>query len=147
MRALGWALLLLAWSGASVAAGEGAEQAGVVKSVTGQATVTRGGMVLKPATHFRLYQGDLIETGPDGRLGLILDDDTVISLGSKSRFLLQGFQFQPGEKKLSLVARLYRGTLAFLSGQIAKLAPHRVQIETPHATLGVRGTHLLIEVD
>lgn len=124
-----------------------ADHAGIVKALSGEVTVTRGGNAVKAVPNFRLQEGDLVQTGPGGKAGLILDDDTVISLGPNSRVALTGFAFHPAEKKLSLVARIYRGTVSFLSGQIAKLAPHQVRIETPGATVGVRGTHVLIEVE
>ncbi|GFO58271.1 hypothetical protein GMST_05960 [Geomonas silvestris] len=124
-----------------------ADHAGIVKTLSGEVSVIRGENSLKVVPNFRLQEGDQVQTGPGGKAGLILDDDTVISLGPNSRVALTGFAFHPAEKKLSLVARIYRGTISFLSGQIAKLAPHQVRIETPGATVGVRGTHVLIEVE
>jgi hypothetical protein len=57
------------------------------------------------------------------------------------------YLFDPLEKELSFIARLIRGTISFLSGQIAKLSPESVQLVMPAATIGVRGTHVLIKVD
>jgi hypothetical protein len=95
----------------------------------------------------KVMKGDSVTTGSNGKVGLIFEDDTVISLGSNSRIAIENFLFQPSEKKLSFVARMYQGTASFLSGQIAKLAPQQVQVETPHATVGTRGTHYLVKVD
>jgi len=120
---------------------------GIVKSLSGDVTVAREGSVMKAGPNLKLFQGDLVQTGPNGKAGLILEDDTVISLGSNSRLAIKEFAFKPNEKKLSLVARIYQGTVSFLSGQIAKLAPRQVHIETPSATVGVRGTHVLVRVD
>jgi len=123
------------------------EHVGIVKSLSGDVTVAREGSVMKAGPNLKLFQGDLVQTGPNGKAGLILEDDTVISLGSNSRLAIKEFAFKPNEKKLSLVARIYQGTVSFLSGQIAKLAPRQVHIETPSATVGVRGTHVLVRVD
>lgn len=120
---------------------------GIVKTMAGEVLVDRVGQSIKAEPNLKLYETDVIQTGATGKAGLILEDDTVISLGSNSSLALKSFQFQPNEKKLSLIARIYRGTASFLSGQIAKLAPSLVRIETPHATVGVRGTHVLIKVD
>jgi len=140
--ALHLSALLLA--GNSVSA---ADHAGIVKTMAGEVSITRGTAVVAAQPNTRLYEGDLIQTGSDGKAGLILDDDTVISLGSSSRLAITSFLFQPQEKKLSLIVRVYRGTISFLSGQIARLAPALVHIETPNATVGVRGTHVLVKVD
>lgn len=56
-------------------------------------------------------------------------------------------QFEPLEKKLFFVLRMIQGTVSFLSGQVAKLSPESVKLVMPAATIGVRGTHVLIKVD
>ena len=131
----------------TLAHGGTADQIGIVKSVAGEVQIVRDGRTVPAQTNQKLYQEDVVETGPDGKAGLILADDTVVSLGPGSRFAVKQFEFQPREKKLSLIARIIRGTVSFISGQIAKLAPKKVRVETPSATVGVRGTHLLIRVE
>src|SRR3990170_2315749 len=51
----------------------------------------------------------------------------------------------PAEGKLGLMARLSKGTMAYLSGLIGKLAPESVRFETPTASIGVRGTHFAVK--
>ena len=94
----------------------------------------------------KVMKGDLIKTGPSSSVGVIFEDDTVLSMGPKSEFAIEEFIFRPVENKLSFVARIIRGTLSFLSGQIAKLSPGSVRLETPAATIGMRGTHVLVKV-
>ena len=131
----------------ALAYGATAEPIGIVKSTVGEVVVTRGGRTVVATPNLKLYEGDVVQTGANGKAGLILEDDTVIAMGLNSRLAVEKFSFQPSEKKLSFLARIFRGTVSFLSGQIAKLAPDRVHIETPYATVGVRGTHALIRVD
>lgn len=120
---------------------------GIVKAFAGEVDISRGGRTIRAEPNMKLLEGDVVQTGPNGKAGLILEDDTVISMGRNSRIAIKSFMFQPNEKKLSFIARVIQGTASFLSGQIAKLAPKQVHIETPHATIGIRGTHLLIRVD
>jgi hypothetical protein len=131
----------------TLAHGAAADQMGIVKSMAGEVSITRNGGTLPAAPNQRLYEGDLVRTGPNGKAGLILEDDTVISLGLDSSLKVESFKFQPREKKLHLIVRLFHGTFSFICGQIAKLAPKQVHVETPYATVGVRGTHLLVRVD
>ena len=131
----------------SLAYGAATDHIGIVKSMAGEVVVDRGGRTIKAEPNLKLYVADVIHTGSNGKAGLILEDDTIISMGFNSSLALKSFLFQPNEKKLSFIARIYHGTASFLSGQIAKLAPSLVHIETPHATVGVRGTHVLIQVD
>jgi hypothetical protein len=131
----------------TLASGAAADQIGIVKSMAGEVVIGRGGRAFIAVPNLKLYEGDVVQTGPNGKAGLILEDDTVISLGRKSRLAIESFVYRPHEKRLSLIVRVFQGTISFLSGQIAKLGPDRMHIQTPHATVGVRGTHVLIQVD
>jgi hypothetical protein len=118
---------------------------GVVRNVAGSATVARGGNVLPATTGTRLHAGDTLGTGPDGSLGVILRDNSSLSLGPSSSLVLRDFLFSPSERKFGLLVRLTKGTMAYLSGLIGKLAPEKVRFETPTATIGIRGTHFAVK--
>lgn len=113
---------------------------GIVRTSTGSASVTRGGDVLPATTGTRVHAGDTLSTGSDGSLGVILRDNSSLSLGPGSSLVLRDFQFSPSEGKLGLLVRLSKGTMAYLSGLIGKLAPEKALFETPTATIGIRGT-------
>jgi hypothetical protein len=117
---------------------------GVVHNTAGSTTVTRGGNVLPATTGTRLHTGDTLGTGPDGSLGVILRDNSSLSLGPSSSLVLRDFLFSPSEGKFSLLVRLSKGTMAYLSGLIGKLAPEKARFETPTATIGIRGTHFVV---
>lgn len=136
-------ILTLASPSPSAAAGE---TIGSIKNVSGSAAVLRGAERLAAAPGLRLFQGDILETGADGSLGLILRDDSLLSLGPSSRIALEKFVFVPSEGKLGLRARVLRGTMAFLSGLITRLAPESTTFVTPVATIGVRGTRFAVLV-
>jgi len=117
---------------------------GVVRTSAGSASVTRGGEVLPATTGIRIHVGDTLSTGSDGSLGVILRDNSSLSLGPGSSLVLRDFQFSPSEGKLGLLVRLSKGTMAYLSGLIGKLAPEKARFETPVATIGIRGTHFAV---
>lgn len=127
--------------------GSATDYVGIVKSMAGEVEITRSESVIKAEPNLKLLEGDVVQTGPNGKAGLILEDDTVISMGFNSKIAIKSFMFQPNEKKLSFIARVFQGTVSFLSGRISQLAPNQVRIETPNATVGTRGTHVLIRVD
>jgi len=124
----------------------GEETIGSVKNAAGKTFVVRGGGEIPAAAGFKLHLGDTLETGPDGRLGVILRDDSLISLGPSSRVAIEKFLFSPAEGKLGLTTRILRGTMAYLSGLIGRLAPESATFVTPVATIGVRGTRFAIKV-
>jgi hypothetical protein len=135
-------LYLLAAAGT---AGAG-ETIGVVRTATGDATVTRGEKALPAVPGLTIMVGDTLGTGPDGSLGVILRDDSSLAIGPGSRLVLRSFLFSPSEGKFDLVARITRGTMAYVSGLIGKLAPERAHFETPTATIGIRGTRFAVQV-
>jgi len=77
---------------------------GIVKSVVGQAQIIRGTESIAAEVNVKLLNGDLIETGLDGKIGLVFEDDTVVSMGPNSQFRIEEFLFQPADKKLSFIA-------------------------------------------
>jgi hypothetical protein len=134
-------LCLPAVAGAAVAG----ETIGLVRTVSGDATVTRGERSIPADPGLKLIVGDTLVTGRDGSLGVILRDDSSLSIGPGSRLVLRSFQFSPAEGRFDLVARISRGTMAYLSGLIGKLAPEKVRFETPTATIGIRGTRFALK--
>lgn len=123
------------------------EFVGLVKSVEGQAFVSRDGETKDVIAGMEIKMEDVLKTGADGSVGLIFSDDTIISMGPRTELAVEDYLFEPIEGKLAFIARILKGTVSYLSGQIAKLSPESVKLVTPAATIGVRGTHVLIKVD
>ncbi len=94
-----------------------------------------------------VYESDTLRTGTDGQLAVMLRDETRLSMGPGSEITLAGFTFAPAEGQLSMVLRIARGALSYVSGRIARLMPEAVRLETPTSVIGVRGTHALIRVE
>jgi hypothetical protein len=120
---------------------------GLVKVTEGMATVQRGDETLPARLGLALQEGDVLRTGADGRIGVVLRDDTRLSLGPESEIQIDRFVFAPAQGRLGLVVKMARGIMAFVSGNIAKLSHDAVRVETPVAILGVRGTRLLANVE
>lgn len=141
---IGAVLLAVLGVPAAVHPADAPETAGVVRVSAGKATVTRGGRVFAAAVGTKLRVGDVLATGPGGSLGVVLRDDSSLSIGPQSTLVIRKFLFAPSEGKLGLLVRLSRGTLAWISGAIARFAPETVRFETPTATIGVRGTRFAL---
>ena len=138
--------LMLSLLAASTWAAEG-ETIGSIKNLQGQATVVRDQQSLPAEIGLKLIRRDILQTGPNSSIGVILRDDTLLSLGPNSEIALADFAFSPNEGKLSLLTRITRGTAAFLSGQIGRLSPQSVRFETPVATVGIRGTKFAVKLE
>ena len=119
---------------------------GSIKTLEGSVEIIRQGRTIRPSAGTRLFDLDTVQTGQDGSVGIILRDDTILSLGPDSTLDMQEFRFDPHNEDYSLVCRMLRGTFIFISGLIAKLSPDSVKIETPDGTVAIRGTRLAVYI-
>ncbi|MDB5409596.1 MAG: hypothetical protein JWL84_4508 [Rhodospirillales bacterium] len=141
---LGLALAILSPSPVRADSEDGA--AGYVRLAHGNVRLLRDGVAISADVGDPVLPGDTIESGDDGSIGVTFRDDCRISLGPRSRLDLRAFEFAPASRRYSFVARLTEGSLHYISGLIAKLAPGRASIETPVGTIAVRGTRFLVRV-
>lgn len=118
-----------------------------VKTTKGTASIIRQNQAITAEIGADIFAKDSLKTGPDGSLGIIFKDDTVLSIGPQSEIMISEFLFSPSEGKLSIVTRLLKGTAAYLTGIIAKLSPESVRFETPVANIGIRGTKFAVKIE
>lgn len=134
---LGTALALLASGEAE------AQDVGRIKTVKGAVHIERVGQPQPALVGSGVRQADVLVTGPDGAVGVTLADDTLLSAGPNSVLAVERFVYD-GVKPGVLEATLTKGTLAVVSGRIAKQAPDSMRVKTPAAILGVRGTEFVV---
>ncbi len=148
MRALSVVALGTALVAILLGAVEGAAPSvGLVKVAEGTAVMLRGDQTLLARAGLALLEGDTLRTGADGRLGVVLRDDTRVSLGPETEIRIDRFVFAPAQGRLALVLKMARGIAAYVSGKIAKLSPDAVRVETPVAIVGVRGSQFVAKVE
>ena len=119
---------------------------GTVKNVKGSVFVVRPGATLPLKKGMKLYAKDLIKTETDSSTGIILQDNTIFSLGSETELSLKEFIFVPDEGCFSLLVKMIKGTFVYISGVIGKLSPESVELETPVGVIAVRGTRLAAKI-
>jgi tetratricopeptide (TPR) repeat protein len=91
-----------------------------------------------------VYLGDVALTGADGRLGINFADGSSFTLSSNARMALDEFVYDPNSKSNASFYNLTRGTAAFVAGNVAKTGD--MKVDTPVATMGIRGTTPHIEI-
>jgi hypothetical protein len=117
---------------------------GQIKISKGQVTVEREGRTVPGPVGTRLRAADIVRTGADGSVGITMDDDSLLSAGPSSVLSLDRYAFDPATNRGRFDASLNKGTLAVISGRIAKQAPDAMTVRTPTAVLGVRGTQFAV---
>ncbi|MDD5365291.1 MAG: FecR family protein [Gallionellaceae bacterium] len=124
-----------------------AEAIGYVRVLRGDAKLVQAGQETQAAMAAPVTQGSLIRTGPGASLGIIFKDNTVMALGPATEISIDNYLYSPSQGRFKLDATLSKGTLAYLSGAIAKQNPEGVLLKTPTGAIGVRGSHFAIKVD
>jgi hypothetical protein len=92
----------------------------------------------------RVHRTEYLETGPEAYAELRLDDQTKLALGPDAGLRLDDFVIGQSEGVTTIGVNMVKGTFRFLTGSKDSKS---YKIETPSATIGVRGTVFDVYVD
>lgn len=122
----------------------GGEIIGHCLKLTGSASIVRNGVSVELHIGDAVQKGDVVQTGSDSSVGMTLVDGSAFGMTSNARMVLNEMIFDPSGSSNSSLISLVQGTITFVAGQTAKNGNMRV--ETPVATMGIRGTAVLVEI-
>jgi len=129
------AALLLSLAGLAHAA----EPVGTVLTVKGVVTAERaGGEAVFLDTESAVHEGDTIISAEKSFAVISFIDDSRVVVRQESELLIEGYRFDEDER--SSVLNLLKGGIRAVTGTIARENPDNYKLETPVASLGVRGT-------
>ncbi len=112
---------------------------GNVMALKGSAEVNRVSELSKLKAGMELLVGDEIITQARTRVQVMLKDDTIITIGPKSNYKFEEFEFD-GTQSSKVTMKASRGFFRTITGEIGKVAPERFKVKTASATIGIRGT-------
>ena len=117
---------------------------GSVTEASGTAVIKRGKDTIQIAKGTQIKVNDKVET-KNGKIKIVFKDNTNVTVTESSSLVIDDFVYDPksGAGKLGLKAAA--GTVRYVSGSIAK-DPKNVKINTPTATIAVRGTDFVMAV-
>ena len=93
-----------------------------------------------------IYLGDEIKVEKDGRLQVLLLDETVFTLGSGAQMTIDKFVYNPNKGAGELVSNITKGAFRFISGKVAKQNKDAMKVKIPSGIIGVRGTQVAGEI-
>ena len=126
-------------------AAEPAKVIGHVTKLTGSATAIRNGVAVVLNQGDNVNKGDVVQSGGDSTLGITFIDGTVFGLGPNAKMVLNEMIYDPNGSSNSSLMSLVSGTISFVAGATAKHGD--MKVDTPVATMGIRGTAVLVEID
>lgn len=118
---------------------------GRVTTLSGTASAVRGADTIPLAIGDQILLGDVVQTGDASSLGITLADRTVFTMAARARMVLNELIYDPARTDNSFAATLVQGTFVFVTGQVAKTGT--MQVTTPVATMGIRGTTPTVNID
>ena len=118
----------------------------VTEQVNALPTIQRDKTTLAGSKGTGVEMNDAIKTS-QGKVGITFADDTRVQVNENSKLVIDDFVYDPKSKAGKLGAKVALGTVRYASGQIAKNSPQNVNLNTPSATIAVRGTDFTATVD
>lgn len=122
--------------------------AGVGKVVeqSGPTEIVRNKKSLPSAVNSGVEMNDTIVTAK-AKAKLEFEDKTTVNITEQSKLVIDDFVYDPKKGSGKIAMKVVLGTARYASGQIAKSNPQSVDIQTPTATVAVRGTDFSMTVD
>ncbi len=143
-RSFAWIVALACGAGGASAE---VEHVAIVKSIEGAIEIVRGGATTRASSGDRLFVSDQLKSAADSTAGVVFKDGTLLTVGPSSNILLRDYAYEPKKDKYAFSLYLDKGSAVYSSGQIGKLAPQVVKVESPTASVGVRGTRFIIRAE
>lgn len=122
---------------------------GAATGIRGAVRVIRGSgnpWLLKSGIAIRM--GDRVITGPNSRVQMRFDDDTVLTMGPNSDLAMDDFGYNPAPatETRGVVVSLVKGFFRFVTGKIAMTQPSNMKVKLPVGCLGHRGTDYRVTI-
>jgi hypothetical protein len=125
----------------AVPAGVVADMQGVVEIEQPDGTWTQAG------ARTVVNLGDHIRTGADGKLQILMLDETIFTIGPNSNMVIDTFVYDPTTSDQTTAADILKGTFRFVTSKLVHDDPARVKIKLPVAAIGIRGCDMIFSIN
>ncbi len=134
----------LACAGAAVAQDT---HVALFKNVSGDVKLVRGDTTVVPVAGTPIMRSDVVISGPNSTGGIVFVDGTTLAVDASTEVEVRRYVFQPEAKQFDFALYLKKGSAIYSSGKLGKLSPGSVDLSTPRAAIGVRGTRFILTAD
>ena len=119
----------------------------ITEQANNPASIQRSKTTLTGTKGTGVEMEDAVKTS-QGKVGITFADDTKVQVNENSKLVIDDFVYDPKNKGAGKLAlNMASGTVRYASGAIAHNNPSKVSINTPTATIAVRGTDFTMTVD
>lgn len=123
-------------------------QVGEISELRGNGEVLRADETdkLLARTSLDILSYDDVRTG-NGRLGITFLDSSVIRLTEHSKIIIDEYIYDANPSKSKMALKMASGTARFITGALGRIDKENISIETPSASIFIRGTDFTTTVD
>ena len=123
------------------AAGTQESAAGYISALRGEVyAISKGGVVRDLKIRDQVAIDDFIVTEEKGRVKIVFQDNTIVTLGEKSRIKLNDYRWSKAQDKGKFNINIDEGLFRIIGGKITKTNPESFIAKTPAASIGIRGS-------
>lgn len=141
-----FALAAFFYAIASAATAQAADIVGSIERLKGPASRADASGETALAIGTQIMDGDVLKTGNGSRMIVRFDDESTLTMGENAEVLVDDLIYVPAGREPesgSQSLKFVQGVFRFVSGKVAKSLPQNVALNTPVATIGIRGTEVI----
>jgi hypothetical protein len=144
-----FAITLILGPSLAMASEGGTDGIGFYTAVSGQVTVMHPGeaRVLPVKLHDAVLFKDVIQTQDESRTKAFFQDDSMLTVGEKSRVEINEYIYNPQENLRRAIVKLMQGQVRALVSKVFKANGSKFEIHTPSAVAAARGTYFTVWVE
>jgi hypothetical protein len=118
----------------------------ITEQLNAAPSIQRKSQTLTGAKGTGMEMNDTVRT-TQGKVGITFADETKVQVNENSKLVIDDFVYDPKSKTGKVALNMALGTVRYASGAIAHNNPNAVSVNTPTATVSVRGTDFTATVD
>lgn len=115
-----------------------AQVVGEISMLRGTADIIRSDNSIRAKLQMPIKNNDSIKTDNNSKMQLTFKDNTVITLGANTQFLVEDYLYK--QKRSKAKFKVKRGSFKVITGKIGKLAQKSFLLKTKTSLIGIRGT-------
>ncbi|BBD06937.1 FecR domain-containing protein [Desulfovibrio ferrophilus] len=94
-----------------------------------------------------IHQGETITTAQSSSVQIELTDESILAQGENASQTIDSFIYDPANASASnMLINMAQGTFRMVTGQVGKANPEGIEVKTPLATIGIRGTGIDLDI-
>ena len=133
--------------GAVAAQAQAGNWVGQIKVSRGIAHLERAGQRFPAPAGLRLKENDVVLTEANGSVGIMFNDNSMLSMGPNGEVLLERYAYDSTTYLGAFDAYVKRGAVSIEAGNLANATPDAIRLKTPQAEIRGQARSFAVNVE